>query len=158
MSRPAKDGPDEAKLAQLRQSRTLHPHPERVTDELFLAHEFFDAHDLVQVKYEMLRRVANEQWPISRAAGAFGLSRPAFYQAQSALESAGLAGLIPQAPGPRSAHKLSEELLQFLERLLTTDPSLKSSVLAQKILEQFAISVHPRSVERALSRRRKKGR
>ena len=46
------------KTRALRQEASLHPHPEQVTDELFSTQEFFDARDLVQVKYEMLRRRA----------------------------------------------------------------------------------------------------
>jgi hypothetical protein len=48
------------KSRALQQEDSLHPHPEQVTDELFLTHEFFDPRDLVQVKYEMLRRVQSE--------------------------------------------------------------------------------------------------
>jgi hypothetical protein len=44
----------------------LNPSPERVTDELF--QEFFDPRDLVQVKYEMLRRVQTEGQPVGRSA------------------------------------------------------------------------------------------
>ena len=34
----------------------LHPHPERVRAPLFQGSDFFDPRDLVQVRYEMLRR------------------------------------------------------------------------------------------------------
>ena len=48
----------EEKLAILRQTHTLHPHPERVRDPLFTSGSpFFDPRDLVQVKYELLRKV-----------------------------------------------------------------------------------------------------
>ena len=54
----ARRGPSEdPKVTALRESRCLNPHPEQVTDEAFLAGEFFDARDAVQVKYEMVRRV-----------------------------------------------------------------------------------------------------
>ena len=36
--------------------RVLHPHPETVTAALFQDSAFFDPDDLIQVKYEMLRR------------------------------------------------------------------------------------------------------
>ena len=52
-----KPPPDDAKLRSLREQGTLNPRPQAVTDDLFTASEFFDPHDLVQVKYEMLRRV-----------------------------------------------------------------------------------------------------
>jgi ribosomal protein S3 len=36
------------------------------------------------------------------------------------------------------------------------DPSLTASILAEHIVERFGRRVHPRSVERALARRKKK--
>ena len=80
----------EPKIQALRQSGTLNPRPQQVRDELFQEKEFFDARDLVQVKYEMLRRVSQEGHSISQAAASFGFSRPSFYQAQSAFEAGGL--------------------------------------------------------------------
>src|SRR6266571_731409 len=78
----------------------LHPHPEQVTDPLFAESAFFDPHDGVQVKYEMLRRVRLERRSVSEAAETFGFSRPAFYQAQRAFSSDGLPGLLPRKRGP----------------------------------------------------------
>jgi hypothetical protein len=49
-------GPD-PKEAALAGARCLNPHPEQVTDAEFLASDFFDARDAVQVKYEMVRKV-----------------------------------------------------------------------------------------------------
>ena len=48
---------EDPKVEALREERTLNPRPEAVTDEAFAASEFLDARDLVQVKYEMVRRV-----------------------------------------------------------------------------------------------------
>ncbi len=42
--------PEDPKTAALREARCLNPHPELVSDERFLAGEFFDARDVVQVK------------------------------------------------------------------------------------------------------------
>ena len=67
---------------------------------MFWGGEFFDPRDLVQVKYEMLRRAREEGVAVSRAAEAFGFSRVAFYQIQRAFESEGLAGLLPRRRGP----------------------------------------------------------
>src|SRR2546428_13246990 len=44
----------------LKAQGALHPRPQDVTDPLFRESTFFDAHDIVQVKYEMLRRVRGE--------------------------------------------------------------------------------------------------
>jgi hypothetical protein len=148
----------DAKRRLLRQQGVLHPHPEAVTAALFHNSSFFDPDDLVQVKYEMLRRVEAEQIPVNRAAHEAGLSRPCFYQAQAALERDGLTGLIPQKPGPHGAHKLTTAVLDFLHRQRTTQPALKDTELARLVQQQLGVTVHPRTIQRALSRRQKKRR
>jgi transposase len=146
------------KLAALRLHHSLNLRAQAVSDPAFTSgHPFFDARDLVQVKYEMLRRARQEGQPVSQVAAAFGFSRPSFYAAQALFEQAGLPGLVPQRPGPRRAHKLSEAVVDFLEQCLAEDSSLRSSQLVQLLEERFSLSVHPRSIERALERRRKKG-
>jgi transposase len=127
-----------------------------VTDELFVSSEFFDPRDLLQVKYEMLRRVLVDEQPVSQSAVRFGLSRPSYYQAQKAYEEGGLPGLLPKRPGPRRAHKLSEEVVEALRVALAGEPTLGPQELAQLVELRFGLSVHPRSVERALARHKKK--
>jgi transposase len=140
------------KVAALRAERSLNPRPEDVVDEAFHGSEFFDARDLVQVKYEMVRRARVDGVPISRSAAAFGFSRPSFYQAAAAVDAHGLAGLVPGRPGPRRAHKLTEQIVAFARQAREDDPALRSTELAELIGQRFGISVHPRSVERALAR------
>jgi transposase len=143
---------EDPKVQALRAERSLNPRPEEVSDEEFRSSEFFDARDLVQVKYEMVRRVRVDGEAVSRSAAAFGLSRPSFYEASAALEVGGLAALVPARPGPRRAHKLTEEVVAFTRQRLEDDPSLRSADLAEAIAERFGLRVHPRSVERALAR------
>jgi len=140
------------KVAALRAERSLNPRPEEVTDEAFGASEFFDPRDLVQVKYEMVRRARVDGVPVSRSAAAFGFSRPSFYQAAAAVDAHGLAGLVPARPGPRRAHKLTGEIVAFARQARENDPGLRSTELAGLITGRFGVSVHPRSVERALAR------
>jgi transposase len=144
------------KSRALQQEGSMHPHPEQVTDELFLAHEFFDPRDLVQVKYEMLRRVQSEGQAVSRSAARFGFSRPSFYQAQAAFEQGGLPALMPQKRGPKKAHKLTAEVLAFARQAQQEDPSLRPAGLAALVKDRYGITVHPRSIERALTRSQKK--
>ncbi len=152
-------GPYDERLTNLRQHHALNPRPQRVTDAAFTAGKpFFDSRDLVQVKYEMLRSVNEEGRRVSRAARDFGFSRPSFYEAAAAFEQGGVPALLPQRPGPKRAHKLSGELVDFLGRARAEDPSLNSSRLAQLVQQEYGLSVHPRSIERALERRSKKGR
>ena len=153
-----KSPPEDPKLESLRQQGALNPRPHSVTDELFVASEFFDARDLVQVKYEMLRRVQRQGRSITEAAAAFGFSRPSFYQAQSAFEQAGLAGLVPLKRGPKQAHKLTAEVVEFIRQARQDDPSLRAAELASRIQQRFDLVVHPRTVERGLARVQKKRR
>jgi transposase len=145
---------EDPKAAALRESRCLNPHPEKVTDRAFLAEEFFDARDAVQVKYEMVRRVEVEGMSVTEAAAAFGYSRPSYYEAAAALEERGLDGLVGAKPGPRRGHKLTEQILTWCEDRLTADPSMRAADLVDPIEQRFGVRVHPRSVERALARHR----
>ena len=143
------------KLTFLRQSQSLHPHPERVRDPLFISGSpFFDARDLVQVKYELLRRVRVDGYSVSEATALFALSRPTFYAAQSAWEQAGLSGLLPLRTGPRGAHKLTDEIMRDL---LPLSKTMSSTELASWLEAHHSLIVHPRSIERALKRAAKKG-
>lgn len=144
------------KHRSLQRHRLLHPRPDSVTDKSFVDNEFFDPNDLLQVKYEMLRRVRVENQPVACVARSFGFSRQAFYQAQQAFERAGLAGLLPEKRGPRSAHKLSAPIVQFMLQQRAADSHVSPDVLAQRVLRRFGIRVHPRSVGRALARAGKK--
>jgi transposase len=129
--------------------------PKSYPKRSFRGNEFFDADDLLQVKYEMLRLVEIDKAPINQAAKAFGFSRPSFYQAQAAFGQAGLAGLLPQKRGPRSGHKLTPELMSFVAQLRVAEPGISSSPLAERIAERFGVSVHPRSIDRQLRRQKK---
>ena len=149
MAKPNTDG----KAKELARSRTLNPRPEAVRDEAFAASEFFDARDVVQVKYEMVRRVEADGVSVSAAADAFGFSRQSYYTAAAALADGGLAALVPAKPGPRGAHKLTAEVLDHLEALRAADPTLPPAALAAAVAERFGVRVHARSVERALARR-----
>jgi transposase len=144
----------DGKLEALTASRTLNPHPSAVTDPVFVAGEFFDARDLLQVKYEMVRQVETEHVPVATAAVAFGFSRQSVYTAREALARGGMAALVPGKPGPKGGHKLTEQVLDHLVQVLAGDPGLTSKQLAAIVSEQFGVTVHPRSVERALARRR----
>jgi len=147
--------PDPKKTA-LAEARCLNPHPERVSDPEFLASEFFDARDAVQVKYEMVRKVRTGSASVTDAAAAFGYSRPAYYQAAAALEQSGLEGLVPARPGPRSAHKLTDQICAWAEQQLAAGPSLRPVQLAGLIEDAFGVRAHPRSIERALARYRER--
>jgi transposase len=146
----------DAKVEALRAEGTLNRRSDQVTDPVFRTHEFFDARDVVQVKYEMLRRVEIEAQAVAPTAAAFHLSRPSFYQAQRAFQARGLAGLLPQKRGPRGGHKVTPSVVAFLQTLLAEDPSRRPADLTRRVAEHFGVAVHPRTIERALERAEKK--
>ena len=146
--------PEDPKVTALRESRCLNPHPGQVTDETFLSADFFDARDAVQVKSRWCAASAWTRAPVTATAAAFGYSRPSYYQAAAALAESGLEGLVPAKPGPRGGHKLTGQILTWAEERLAADPALKPAGLADPIAAEFGVRVHPRSIERALARRR----
>jgi transposase len=143
---------EDPKVQALREERCLNPRPEAVRDPAFASSEFLDARDLVQVKYEMVRRVRVDGDAVARTVADYGFSRPSFYEAAAALDSGGLAGLVPARPGPRRAHKMSAEVVAFAQDRLEADPGLRAADLADVIEDRFGVRVHPRSIERALER------
>ncbi len=151
MARRRQDPKEEA----LRAARALNPRPEAVVDAAFADSEFLDARDLVQVRYEMVRRVRIDGDSVSGVATSFGFSRPSWYAAAAAIDEGGLPGLLRARPGPRRAHKLSGEIVEFLISALEAEPGLRSPELARRVEESFGLEVHPRSVERAIERARR---
>jgi transposase len=156
MARPKQSKDD--KTESLRKYGSLNPHPQKVAEKTFsdLTLEFFDPRDIVQVKYEMLRAVDKEGRSVKQASEAFGFSRPAFYQAKSQFKQGGVTGLLKKRPGPKSAHKLTDEILIFIEETVKEGRPLGARKLAPLIKDKFGIDVHPRSIERAVMRRKKK--
>ena len=149
--------PADPKSAALRAAGALHPHPEMVRDEAFSGHEFFDRRDRVQVKYEMLRRHRLEGRPVTEAAHAFGVSRQAFYKAEAAYRGGGIPGLLPRRRGPQRAHKCSDEVLDFVERWRVAPAAEREEQdVVEAVRRRFGVRLHPRSIQRALARRKKK--
>jgi transposase len=146
----------DSKKAALRAAGALHPNPEAIRDEAFLQGGFFDAHDLVQVKYEMLRRHREEKSSVAEVARRFATSRQAFYSAKGLFDSQGIPGLIPRRRGPRGAHKCTEEVLDFADQWRDAHPTEGALPLAEAIGQRFGIRINPRSIDRALLRRKKK--
>jgi transposase len=144
------------KAEVLRRQGALHPNPRAVRDEAFRQEEFFDPRDLVQVRYEMLRRHQVDGDTVTEVATAFGVSRQAYYMTEAAFEEKGVAGLLPRRRGPRRAHKCTDEILDFAEQW-RADSSAEKDV-SKAVQKRFGVSIHPRSIARALSRRKKKRR
>jgi hypothetical protein len=130
----------DAKAERLKALGVLNPSPQRVRASWFEAGGFFDARDLVQVKYEMLRHA----------------NREAAAKADAAFARDGLSGLLPRQRGPKGAHKLTPEVMAFIEQHLAGDGQMHARALAQRIEVELGVSVHPRCVERAIARKKKR--
>ncbi len=148
---PVKNKSKSQKLEALREDGTLNPTPNDVHDPKFLENEFFDRHDIVQVKYEMLRRVSVENASVSAATEEYGVSRPTYYQTKASFDKGGVAGLVPQKRGPRGPHKLRGQALAFVQEQLVAGEPVRARELAKRIRQKFALNIHPRTIERAVA-------
>jgi transposase len=152
MAKAKKGDPKSEALAQ---DGVLNPNPEVVRDALFAGNPFFDAKDMLQVRYEMVRRHQVDGVAISEAAATFGVTRPTFYKAQNALQTAGLTGLLPGRRGPRDGHKVTAKVIAFVTELKAASPELTTSRSLDAVEARFGVKVHRRSLERALARKKK---
>lgn len=126
-----------------------------VLDGFFQDSEFFDPQDLVQVKYEMLRRVNTDKWSVIKASETYGFSRFAYYEAEANFKEQGLLGLLPKKKGPKRSHKLTNDILVFINGLVE-EQNYSPEELAEIIRQRFAVEVHPRSIGRAMTQWKKK--
>ncbi len=115
MARTQKPDP---KFTALQESGTVNPHAQDIDDPAFAAGDFFDPRDLVQTRYEMLRRVHTEGLAIADVA--------------------------------------ADEVMRFIEETRAAQARLDAQVLVEQIAERFGLSVHRRTVARALARSKKK--
>ena len=133
-------------------SRALH-----VRHPLFEKSAFFDPRDLPQLKYEALRSIQKDDYSVTQAADQFGLSRPTLYHAQEQFDKQGLEGLLARKRGPKKARKLTPEVRQYLAEQTAAEPRQGARQLAGRLSEKFKIKLHPRTIEKALKTKEKKG-
>lgn len=147
-----------AKRKALQAAGTFNSRAAHVRHPLFQQSPFFDPEDLLQLKYETLRAVELEKCPIAKAARDFGLSRPTIYEAQSQLQQQGLEGLLPHKRGPKAAHKLTDEILRYAQEQAAAESAIKAEELSRRVRQRFAVKLHPRTIQKALERKAKRGR
>ena len=145
----------DAKLAALAATGTLNHKPGAVADPLFRGGGFFDPRDLLQLRYEMVRRHHVEAVPVAITAQLFGVSLPTAYQAHAAFEAAGLTGLFPKRRGPKHGHKLTPEILAHIERHRRERPNWRAGDLLTELQHSFGLTIHRRSLERLLGNKKK---
>jgi transposase len=148
---PARRKSEPPKVKVLLEEGTLNPTPDKVHDPKFQDNEFFDPRDVVQVKYEMLRRVSIEKASVTDATEEYGVSRPTYYQNKANFDKGGVAALVPRKRGPRGPHKLQGEALAFVEQQIVAGEPVRARELAKLIRQKFDVNIHPRTIERAVA-------
>jgi transposase len=145
-----------SKLSRLREAGLLHAHPDRVRDRLFLGQpDFFDAQDLLQVRYELLRAHLVAGDGIAGVCRRFGVSRQTFYNFLARFLEQGSGGLLPGKPGPKGPSKLSPDVMRFAVEWFARDEEISGAALASQIGSQFDVSLHKRTIEKLLAALRK---
>ncbi|MGH7335350.1 MAG: helix-turn-helix domain-containing protein [Candidatus Rokuibacteriota bacterium] len=145
------------KRQALQRAGTLHPARTRVRVRLFWEHpEFFDRHDELQVKYEMLRGHFVEGRPVREVCTDFGYSRQTFYVLRTRFAGSGVAGLRDGRPGRTGPVKCTAEVVDFLRARREADPGLSIPDLVERLAQERGVRLHRRTVERLLRRRRRK--
>ncbi len=142
------------KMEALRVMGCLNTAAEKVTFGLFrTGGKFFDSHDKLQVKYEMLRAVLVEDLSVAEAACAFGYSRETYYNVARDFEMEGCVGLMDQAQGRRQPEKLKTEIVEFVLEERRKDRKENSGYrLAERVYDKFHVRIHPRTVYKVLKK------
>jgi hypothetical protein len=141
-----------SKQAFLAAQGLLHTKPERVRHPLFQTVDFFDAHDLAQVRYEMLRAARGEAATVAQACRLFGFSREYFYQLEGSFMARGYVALIGAPRGRRPLLGLNQEIVTFLLQRKLADAKLTGEDLRQEILATHQLDCSRRTVERVLEK------
>ncbi|EME8577346.1 helix-turn-helix domain-containing protein [Salmonella enterica] len=141
-----------SKADLLQSEGTFNPASGSVKDPKFHTCDFFDPLDIVQVRYEMLRRVSIDGLSVTEAASEYGISRPTYYMARENFAISGIAGLVPDRPGPRGPHKLDGRIMEFIQTQLSPGKPVRARTLSTLIQAEFGIDIHPRTIERALKK------
>jgi len=132
----------------LQRNGTYNKNYARVKAARFIGDDFYDPMDIVQVKYEMIRDVARGGNPVIDATGDFGFSRTAYYNIKDAFDKQGVSGLIPEKPGPRGPHKLTQEYQKQIDDYISEKPQASSEEIVAVINENNAINISKRTIER----------
>jgi transposase len=149
---------EDTKARSLASHGALHPHPGRVRDGLFQGSASFDPRDLVQVRYEMLRRHLVDGQPVAGVARTFGMSRQMFYLLARAFREEGLPGLLPRKRGPKRARKATDEVLVYAAGRRAVPPGPTTREPVDDVRREFGVRLHPRTLERGPARRGKRRR
>jgi transposase len=137
----------------LRENGTYNVNHKKVKSRLFESSQFFDARDIVQVKYEMLREVTQGGKSVTAVSEEYGFSRETLYENKRIFEKEGITGLLPKKKGPKGSHKLSGGE-SFINEYIAGKPEAKSSEVAEELEKQTGIKLHPRTIQRYMRKKK----
>lgn len=137
-----------AKHDELRSNGSFNHRAGTISAQLFSSSPFFDAHDLIQVKYEMLRAVEKENRNVSSTAEEFGFSRVSFYQIKKEFDENGIAGLMPKKRGPKGSRKIDASDIDFARSLVGTHTKAQ---IVERLKEERGVYISKRTLERQLA-------
>ena len=137
-----------AKQEVLRRNGSFNHRSDKVRADIFANSPFFDAHDLMQVKYEMLRSVERDKIDISSTAETYGFSRVSFYQIKKEFNENGIAGLMPKKRGPKGSRKITDDDVEFARGLVGI--YTKAQIIAI-LSNERDVEISKRTLERKLA-------
>jgi len=132
----------------LRRNGSFNHRAGKVRADIFANSPFFDAHDLMQVKYEMLRSVERDKIDVSSTAETFGFSRVSFYQIKKEFNENGIAGLMPKKRGPKGSRKITDGDVEFARGLVGT---YTKAQIVTILRNERDVEISKRTLERKLA-------
>lgn len=127
---------------------TYNKNHSKVLNDKFLNDSFFDAMDIVQVKYEMLKSARSSEQCIEQIADEFGFSRAAFYKIKTEYDMNGIIALVPEKSGPHRARKLTDKYQSYVDQYIMQKPKASSAEITQQLKREKGIEISKRTIER----------
>ena len=142
------------KTKTLIENGSYNKNADSVNDLKFKSNPYFDPHDLVQVKYEMLRSVKTDGLNVSNASNQFGFSRTAYYKIEKRFNDAGVDGLCTQKTGPKLPSKITSDIEEYVTQLKEDNPGITNDDIVEKIKSEKGVSIHKRSLQRVQAKKK----
>lgn len=138
------------KEESLKSSNTYNPKSNRINAPCFADNEMMDPHDLLQVRYEMVRSIELDNKPIKDICSEFGVSASTARRYVKDLKEGGLIALVPEKKGPSGPTKLSKEAAGFIDNYLKEFPKASGGKVHRALETKLHTGVSKRTVERYL--------
>lgn len=150
-------GPSSSKQRNLERVGLLYPGAERVDDALFRRYpDFFDPHDALQVRYEMIRSHEIDKQSVVSICQRFGVSRQTFYTFKERFEREGTAGLLWRKPGPKGPSKITPEVVSFVGQQLDRGEEFSAEQIRSELKKELGVALHRRTIEKLVRELRSK--